>query len=127
MLVRLVALTVAGAAGTLARYGLQQALHTRVLTWPTWLATFSVNVLGCLVFGLVWGVLDDRGMLHSQTRLIVMTGFLGAFTTFSGFIGDSAGLARGGDTVAALGNLVAQVAVGAVVLGIGVVAGRALA
>jgi fluoride exporter len=65
-----------GAAGTLARAGLAEALPVHAGAWP-W-ATFAANIAGALILGWVV-VAKDRW------RPLVGTGFCGALTTFSTF------------------------------------------
>jgi CrcB protein len=78
-------LLAAGAIGTLARYGMsvgvQRAMGGSDFPW----GTLAVNVLGCFLFGLVWALAEERAWLSPQTRFILLTGFMGAFTTFSTF------------------------------------------
>ena len=49
--------------------------------------TFVVNVAGCFIVGLLYGLLEGESS-HS-TRLLLMTGFCGGFTTFSAFVNES--------------------------------------
>jgi CrcB protein len=93
---RLAWLAIAGALGTLARYGLAswvQRLAGGTFPWGTW----TVNALGCLVFGFVWALAEERMSISAETRVIVLAGFMGAFTTFSAFIADGAKLAGEGN------------------------------
>ncbi|MDE6196934.1 MAG: fluoride efflux transporter CrcB [Muribaculaceae bacterium] len=72
------------AVGGACRYGVSQ-LVGRHFAGAFPLGTFLVNVVGCLLIGLLYGWLD-RGMLPSPTaRLLLITGFCGGFTTFSTF------------------------------------------
>ncbi|AFD28043.1 MULTISPECIES: fluoride efflux transporter CrcB [Deinococcus] len=100
-----------GAAGALARYGLNLAIQTRL--WPTaWaafpLGTLVINVLGCFLLGLVIA-LNARGLVSAEWRLAFGTGFVGAFTTFSTFTWESDLLLRNSESLHAslyiLGNL----------------------
>lgn len=52
--------------------------------------TLVVNVVGCLVMGLIAGVFAFRGHLPQEMRLFLTTGILGGFTTFSAFSLDAA-------------------------------------
>ncbi|MCW2924173.1 MAG: Camphor resistance CrcB protein [Thermoleophilia bacterium] len=122
MVVRLTLLALAGASGTLARYGCNVALQDRSSTFP-W-ATFVVNVLGCLAFGVAWGVLDRRGQLHGDLRLVVLTGFLGAFTTFSAFLFEGAKLAHDGRALASVASIGGQLVLGSLLLAVGIAVGR---
>src|SRR5690349_844226 len=82
---RLLLLGATGAVGTLARYwlsGIVQRIAGAGFPW----GTLVVNGLGCFVFGFVWTLAEDRLLIGGQTRLILLVGFMGAFTTFSTYI-----------------------------------------
>jgi len=72
-----------GAVGAVARYGTGILVRTQMTeSWPV--ATLLVNVLGSMGIGIVF-ILLERGVLHVDTRSLVVVGFFGAFTTFSTF------------------------------------------
>ena len=77
--------------------------------WP--LGTLLVNVAGCLLIGaaMAW---VDREVLGPQLRLFLVTGVLGALTTFSTFSWDTLLLARSGRFDAALVNVAANTILG---------------
>lgn len=104
---KLIWLGLAGGAGALSRYGLAGLVH-RVAGGAFPAGTFVVNMAGCLLFGLVWGVLEDRAALPPQVRVVVLTGFMGAFTTFSTYVFESASLLRDGQWAYALVNMAGQ-------------------
>lgn len=60
--------------------------------------TLAVNVIGCLAMGLVAGIFAFRGHLPNEMRLLLATGVLGGFTTFSAFSLDVALLWERGET-----------------------------
>ena len=67
------------------------------------LGTFTVNVVGCFLMGLIAGFFAFRGHLPQEARLFLTTGILGGFTTFSAFSLDAALLwERGEGGLAAL-------------------------
>lgn len=71
-----------GFLGAVARYGLSGLVQDRAAgTVP--LGTLTVNVLGCLLIGLLMYMVTARHLLGPQTRLFLMIGLLGSFTTFS--------------------------------------------
>lgn len=108
---RLIGLFLAGGCGALARYGLTLALRpTSETSFP--LGTFVVNVVGCLFFGFVWSLAAERQVINDETRLLLLTGFAGAFTTFSTFAFDSTQLVRSSQPAWALFNIVGQNALG---------------
>jgi fluoride exporter len=99
---KLVLLALAGALGTLARYGLGgfvQAHSGKIFPW----GTVAVNLLGCLLFGIVWSSLEERWPTSGETRAIILIGFMGAFTTFSTFMFETEGLLRDREWWPALG------------------------
>lgn len=118
----LLLMALAGGAGALCRYGLGGAVQ-RLAGERFPAGTLVVNLLGCLLFGLVWGWLEGRVGFSPQTRPIVLTGFMGAFTTFSTFAFETAGLLQGGQWLAAALNVGVQAVAGVVL----VLAGLALA
>lgn len=72
-----------GGLGSLARYLLSLSagrLFGEAFAW----GTMIVNLLGCLLIGFLVGLLD-RSLLPRALRLLLVTGFLGGFTTFSSF------------------------------------------
>ncbi len=86
-------LALAGAVGTLCRVGIGKLIGPPAEgAFPY--ATLVVNLSGCLFFGLVWALAEERGVLSAETRLILLAGFAGAFTTFSTLAFDFVQLAR---------------------------------
>lgn len=75
---------IGGFFGAIARWGLSGLTHKLIDSTFPW-GTLAVNVLGCLAIGALMFLVEDRRMLTPQIRLLVITGFLGAFTTFSTF------------------------------------------
>ena len=92
---KLFSVAIGGAAGALARYG-TVVIYQRYAPTSFPLAILTVNVLGSLLFGLVWAYAEDRDWISENMRLLVLTGFMGSFTTFSTFAFDEAMFLRGG-------------------------------
>ena len=107
------AIAVGGALGSMARHGVNVLVHGR---WPMMrfpLATFVVNVTGCLVIGLLAGlIMSGRMSPRLYWREFVFVGILGGFTTFSTFGRDTVTLARTQSMAPAIWNLVGQVVIG---------------
>ncbi len=101
---KLLSVAVGGAAGALVRYGTVVA-YDRFAPTRFPLAILTVNVLGSLLFGLVWAYAEDREWVSENLRLLVLTGFLGSFTTFSTFAFDEAMFLRGSSWVLFGANL----------------------
>jgi CrcB protein len=122
---RLMWLAAAGAVGTLARYGLSglvQRLHDGSFPY----GTLAVNLIGCFLFGLVWTLAEERLVISGATRLVLLVGFMGAFTTFSTYAFESAALLRDAEWLTAAANVLAHNALGLVALFCGVAVGRAV-
>ena len=120
---KLLWIAVAGAAGTLARFGLTGAV-TRWLgdTFPY--GTLTVNVLGSFLFGVVWVLADQRAPISGEARFIILTGFMGAFTTFSTFAFETGQFLRDAQWLTAGSNLLLQNVVGVTALLLGFAVGR---
>ncbi|MFB9885174.1 fluoride efflux transporter CrcB [Balneatrix alpica] len=73
-----------GALGALLRYGVSSyfALHWR--HWLPW-GTLLLNLSGSLLIGIAYVLIVERGLLPASLRPLLMTGFLGALTTYSTF------------------------------------------
>lgn len=78
MLNNLLLVGLGGAVGSILRYALQKNLNH---SFPY--GTLLVNVIGCLLIGLLWGLFTKN--FDEQRRLLLVTGFCGGFTTFSAF------------------------------------------
>jgi len=87
---------VGGALGAIARYLLSGVILHRSMDWKFPLPTFLVNVLGCLVAGLLAGFVVKLDWFTEQHRLFLFTGILGGFTTFSAFGVETVHLLRDG-------------------------------
>ena len=91
-----------GALGSAARYAAGAFfLHSFPSAKFPW-GTFFVNIAGCLAIGLAAGWIEKLSAWNAETRLAVVTGFLGGFTTFSAFGLDTLMLIKAGDLVLAV-------------------------
>lgn len=54
--------------------------------------TFVVNILGCFLVGLLYGLCERQLLLNPEWRLCLIVGFCGSFTTFSSFINEGTNL-----------------------------------
>lgn len=107
-----------GGLGSVARYLLSlYIVKNSNGTFP--LATLVVNVIGCLLIGLLFGLAERSGFLSAELRLLLAVGFCGGFTTFSTFSNETFELMRGGQVYSALFYILLSVLFGffAVMLG----------
>jgi len=89
--------------------------------------TLLVNVTGCFLIGLFYGLGETRITITPELRLFVAIGFLGAFTTFSSFGNETVNLIRSGDLWLALLNVAGNNLLGLVAVVAGVALARMLA
>src|SRR3954468_8784566 len=105
-----------GAVGSMARYQIGAWVLARTETWSFPLGTFIVNVLGCLIAGVLIGIAEYRGFLTPELRLLLFTGFLGGFTTFSAFGVEAVARIEGGQFGVATFYVLASVGCGVAAL-----------
>ena len=100
-----------GFIGSIARYLLSGWVlhHTLGGKFP-W-STFVVNVLGCLLIGVLSGMIERLEWFTPQMRLLLLTGLLGGFTTFSAFGLETVFLLRRGEVLIAVAYTLSSVAV----------------
>ncbi len=120
-----IAVGLGGAAGALARYGLDRLIEHHVMTVFPW-STFTINITGCFLAGLAVAALVDRHDLPAWVRTGVAVGFLGAYTTFSTFGHQWHDLFVGGHVSLALVNATGSVVVGILAVAAGSGVGRML-
>lgn len=118
-------LALAGALGTLARFGLSGLVQRVCGSRFPWGTTF-VNLTGCFLFGLIWMLAEDRRWIHPQLRLVLLTGFMGAFTTFSTYAFETGALLQAGQGWRAVANAFGQLLAGVLFVFLGLAAGRSL-
>jgi CrcB protein len=116
-------LILAGALGTLFRYGLAGTMQRTFDSGFPW-GTFTVNLVGCFLAGLFWSISESRLSISGETRTVVLIGFMGAFTTFSAFILETGQLFREAQWLWAIMNLSAQNVFGLVLFFVGLGLGR---
>ncbi|MBD9371395.1 fluoride efflux transporter CrcB [Rhizobium sp. ARZ01] len=105
--------------GGASRHGVN-VLADRISSNGFPLGTIAVNVLGCMVMGLLAGFFAFRGHLPQEWRLLLTTGVLGGFTTFSAFALDATLLWERGNLGLAAAYVFASVvlSLGAVIAGL---------
>ena len=84
-----------GFFGSVSRYLATIYIH-RYLPASFPYGTFTVNIIGCFLIGLFYGLADKGSMLSNEWRMFLTIGFCGGFTTFSTFANDNLALMRDG-------------------------------
>ena len=120
---KLLWIAIAGALGTLLRYWLGGTVQRFAGGSFPW-GTMVINVSGCFVFGLFWAFAVERFNISGELRIIVLLGFMGAFTTFSSFIFETMELLKDSEWLLAGLNMVGQNVLGLVGLFLGWTLGR---
>jgi CrcB protein len=82
-----------GGIGSIARYLCQRWFATNYLHSIPW-GTFSINVGGCFLIGIFWGLSFKSFDSNESWKLLLMTGLCGGFTTFSAFTLEGIGLIK---------------------------------
>lgn len=87
-------------------------------------ATFTINVLGCLIFGILFGIFTKNGVLSPKLNALFIVGFCGGFTTFSTFSFESFSLATNGEILSSLFYILISLIAGILFLWIGLMLTR---
>jgi CrcB protein len=98
----ILAVSVAGIAGTLLRFATGNWVNAH---WPRhfYTATMAVNLVGCLIIGILYGLFLTRPEVPIEIRAGMIVGFVGGLTTFSSFSLDTLRLLESGQVPLALG------------------------
>jgi CrcB protein len=115
----IVVIGLGGFIGSILRYlisGWVQKLSSN--PWFTY-GTVGVNLIGCLLIGLLGGWSENQEVFSPSTRLFLFLGILGSFTTFSTFGYETLSLLRDQRVGAAMGNIGLQVIVGLMAVWLG--------
>lgn len=108
-----------GAIGSVARFKLSGLVLRYSLDWRFPFPTFTVNILGCLIIGILAGLASREGFISADMRVLLFTGLMGGFTTFSAFGLETMILLREGRLGVAAAYIVASVVVGLAVMWLG--------
>jgi len=100
-----------GGIGSIARYLCQKWFNENYPHPFPW-GTFLVNLSGCFLIGVFYAAAEKSAALSPQTRLLLITGFCGGFTTFSTFAFENMNLLRTGDILYFSVYTIASVALG---------------
>ena len=113
-----------GFLGSISRFYLSLAIHRIIphLSFP--LGTLAVNVLGCFLIGLLYGLADTRQFFGDEVRLFLAVGVLGGFTTFSTFGYETLALLRAAEFIWAVLSVLMHLVAGLGAVWVGDTLGR---
>src|SRR5215470_9491784 len=108
---RLALIAIFGAAGTLARYGLQGLVQIKMAsTFPY--GTLLINLTGCFFLGLIGQLTLNRIIVPPEWRVAIAVGFFGGYTTFSSFGWETAKMLEAGEWLRASTYVLSSVILG---------------
>ncbi len=114
-----------GFVGAIARYVLALWIGQRWgRSFP--LGTFVINISGSFLIGLLMTLMAERFTENPQWRLLLVVGFLGAYTTFSTFEYETGALLKDGEWLYAGLNVILSVSVGFIALKLGEVIAKSI-
>ena len=77
-----------GFIGTVARFLVSRYFQVNITSVFPW-STFVINIVGCLLIGIIYGISEKSEVLSPEIRLFLTVGICGGFTTFSTFSNDA--------------------------------------
>jgi CrcB protein len=77
-----------GFIGTAGRFLISRYFKVNITSVFPW-STFIVNIIGCLLIGIIYGISEKGDFLSPEIRLFLTVGICGGFTTFSTFSNDA--------------------------------------
>ncbi|MBK8610418.1 MAG: fluoride efflux transporter CrcB [Chitinophagaceae bacterium] len=108
MLKNILLVGLGGGIGSVLRYAASLLINTKYFPY----ATFTVNIIGCFIIGLVFGLsIRDEAFLNNW-KIILASGLCGGFTTFSAFSLESLGLMQSGKFGIALSYISLSIVLG---------------
>lgn len=103
---KIILVLLGGALGSLVRYSVSEFMQKYSDgTFP--LGTLIVNLAGCLLIGLIWGI-AEQGNISVNLRTFIFIGLLGGFTTFSAFSVETMNLFRDNEIRLGIINILAN-------------------
>lgn len=97
--------------GGVARYLVSRGMHMWLGSSLPW-GTLTVNVIGCLILGALYGLFERGAVMDHDMRLALTVGLCGGFTTFSTFVHENYRLLFDGNILAGIGYPVLSLVLG---------------
>jgi CrcB protein len=104
-------LIIGSIAGGISRYVLAGAVYEKLGTSFPY-GTLVINLSGCFLIGFFSAIVDDKFFLGPNSRVLLMTGFCGAYTTFSTYMLETGNLVKDGEISRAFLNILVSTVIG---------------
>lgn len=101
---------IGGGIGSIFRY-LTSVYAAKYFQTAFPLGTFAVNIIGCLIVGLLLGLFERQQLTNPDLKFLFITGFCGGYTTFSAFASENINLFQSGRSLTAFLYIAASVIV----------------
>lgn len=112
-----------GFMGSICRYLVQEWFVKATSSSFPW-GTFVANILGSLIIGLVYTLVEKQGVFSQEIRLLLAVGFCGGFTTFSSFAMENFTMLQLGSLLPFFAYLALSVIAGLFMVWAGITLGR---
>lgn len=109
---------IGGGLGSICRY-LTSSLVSKYIQHPFPFATFTANIIGCLLIGLLIGLFERLQLPNPNLRLLLITGFCGGYTTFSSFTSENWNLIQSGNIIMAILYIATSIIAGLLAIWVG--------
>jgi len=120
---KLVILAVASIAGGFSRYYLAGFIYQKWgMTFP--IGTLIINLTACFLIGFFSAIIDEKFFLGPNSKILLMTGFCGAYSTFSTYMLETSNLVKDGEVTRAFINILLSTIIGFLALRVGIFIGE---
>lgn len=118
-------LAISSIAGGFARYYLAGWIYQKFGTnFP--MGTLIINITACFIIGFFSAVIDEKFSLGPNGKILLMTGFCGAYSTFSTYMLETSNLVVDGEMMRAFLNIIVSIVLGFIALRLGVFIGEVI-
>ncbi|MFH2037677.1 MAG: fluoride efflux transporter CrcB [Candidatus Zixiibacteriota bacterium] len=100
-----------GFIGAILRYSMTRFV-TEYSTLSTFWGTLTVNILGCLILGVILQLADFKWLIRPEMKLFLIIGVLGSFTTFAAFANESLTMLKSEQYLTLVFNVTTQIVIG---------------
>lgn len=103
---------IGGFIGAVARHMAVNFIHNKLVIHDFPVGILIVNIIGCLIIGVLSGIVETKDLFSENIRSLIFIGLLGSFTTFSTFSKDTFSMISNGNIAYAMLNVLVSVLLG---------------